>query len=113
MIESDYKAQLSKIQNEQDSVKQELKSIEKQREDFFYLNQQEQRIYAELIATSDPEDRRFFQDKGEDSFFQSKRAQQQLEENEEQLQRMKKELADSEEETYQLQRKALLKNEED
>ncbi|XUD02110.1 hypothetical protein IGJ34_000051 [Enterococcus sp. AZ177] len=27
MIESDYKAQLSKIQNEQDSVKQELKSV--------------------------------------------------------------------------------------
>ncbi|MEI5994058.1 DUF3958 family protein [Candidatus Enterococcus mansonii] len=113
MTEPDYKVQLSKIQDEQNSVKKELKSIEKQREDFFYLNQQEQRIYAELIATSDPEDRRFFQDKGEDSFFQSKRAQQQLEKNEEQLQRVKKELADSEEETYQLQRKSLLKKEED
>ena len=111
MTEASHQATLITIQIEQDLVAKELFTIEKQQEDLFYINQEEQRLYSEVVATSPPEDRTYFQDRGEDSRHQSNKAQQILEDKETELNRTKKQLLEAEEETYREQRKERMEQE--
>ncbi|MBO0472429.1 DUF3958 family protein [Enterococcus ureasiticus] len=111
MTEASYQATLRTIQTEQDLVARELRTISKQQEDLYYINQEEQRLYSEVVATSPPEDRTYFQDRGVDSRHQSNKAQQILEDKETELTRTKKQLLEAEEETYREQRKALMEEE--
>lgn len=89
-MEIDYQTKIRQVQDEQDRIRQEIRSIEEQQEDFYYLQQEEQRLYAEIIETSSPEECHYFKDKGEDSFSLAKKAQQQLEEQEDELKNTKK-----------------------
>ncbi|OJG69966.1 hypothetical protein RV12_GL002121 [Enterococcus quebecensis] len=64
-----------------------------------------------MVATSPPEEKMYFQDRGVDSRHQSEKAQQLLAEKEAELNKTKKQLLEAEEETYQEQRIALLEEE--
>ncbi|MEI5994600.1 DUF3958 family protein [Candidatus Enterococcus mansonii] len=113
MTEANYQETLRTIQTEQDLVKSELRSIEEQQEAIFYLNQEEQRLYSEIIATSPPEERTFFQDRELDSLEQGRKAQHILAEQEAALMKTKKQLLEAEEETYQKHRNALREKEKE
>lgn len=105
MTELDYQTKIRQVQDEQDQIRQELRSIAQQKEDFFYLQQNEQRLYAELVESSAPEERQYFSQRGEESFSLAKRAEYQLEELEADLNQARKQLIDQEEELYIQQRK--------
>lgn len=112
MTETDYQATLRTIQSEQDAVMKELRTVDKQQQELFRLNQEEQRLYSDVSASCTPEERPFFQDRGTDSLQQHRKAQQWLEEKEATLKQEKKDLVNAEEEVIREQRSNLMKQKE-
>ncbi|MBO0467511.1 DUF3958 family protein [Enterococcus plantarum] len=107
----DYQTKIRQVQDEQDSIRQEIRSVEQQQEEFFSLQQEEQRLYSEIVETSPPEERQYFKSRGEDSFSLAKKAQRQLEEQEDELKNIRRQLIDKEE-LYIQQRKEQVKEKE-
>lgn len=94
--------QLKKIKQEQVDVEQEIKTLQRRQEDFFQLQKKEERVYTLLVDTSMPEERRFFKDRGENSLYLARKAQTQLNEQEEQAKKRKKTLQEQEDEVQRL-----------
>ena len=67
MTELDYQTTLRGLQRKQDDLSKEIRELQIHQEDLFVTVQQEQRLYAEVVETSEPSDRPYFQDRGEDS----------------------------------------------
>ncbi|MFD1900036.1 hypothetical protein GQR36_08155 [Enterococcus termitis] len=72
-MELDYQTKICQIQDEQDLIKQEIRSVEQQQEEFFSLQQEEKRLYEEIVETSPPAERQYFKSRGEDSFSLAKK----------------------------------------
>lgn len=111
-MEIDYQTKIRQIKDEQDSIRQKIRYVEQQQEEFFSIQQDEQRLYSEIVETSPPEERQYFKSRGEDSFSLAKKAQRQLEEQEDELKNTRKQLIDKEEELYIEQRKEQVKEKE-
>ncbi|PZL73023.1 hypothetical protein CI088_09115 [Enterococcus plantarum] len=107
----DYQTKIRQVQDEQDRIRVEIRSVEQQQEEFFALQQEEQRLYSEVVETSPPEERQYFKSRGEDSFSLAKKAQRQLEEQEDELKNIRRQLIDKEE-LYIQQRKEQVKEKE-
>lgn len=103
--------EISQIQEAQAHITKNLRLLEERQEEFFQLQQQEQRLYHELTDTSAPEERNFFRERGENSFVWAKKGQTQLAEQEDELREQLKQLMHQEELIYHEQRKAQLKKE--
>lgn len=113
MREQDTTAQLKSLQQKQTAVTQEIKTLQRRQEDFFQLQKKEERIYTLLVETSDPEERTFFKDRGENSLYLARKAQQQLKEDEEHALKRKKDLQEQENELHYLAREEKNKGREE
>jgi len=94
--------QLKKLKQEQIDVEQEIKTLQRRQEDFFQLQKKEERAYTLLVDASMPEERQFFKDRGENSLYLARKAQAQLNEQEEQAKKQKKTLQEQEDEVQRL-----------
>lgn len=56
-MEINYQTKIRQVQDEQDRIRVEIRSVEQQQEEFFALQQEEQRLYSEIVETSPPEER--------------------------------------------------------
>lgn len=108
----DYQNEIRQVQEKEDRIRQEIRSIEQHREDFFRIQQQEQRLYAEIVETSPPEERHYYRTRGEESFSLAKKAQRQLEEQTEDLKSTRKQLIHKEEELSIQQRQEQMEKKE-
>lgn len=89
-----------------------MRTNQQQQEEFFQLQKQEERVYTELIETSDPAERTFFKNRGENSLVLAKKAQEHLREQENSLKQHKKDLDKQEQEAEIQYRQDLAKREE-
>lgn len=112
-MEQDTTVQLKHLQKEQTGIEQEIKTIKRRQEDFFQLQKKEERIYTLLVNTSTAEERIFFKDRGENSLYLARKAQQQLKEDEEQSIKRRKDLQEQENELQRLVREEKNKREEE
>jgi len=102
---------LETVQKEKQMIQTEIRTIQQRQESFFQLQKQEERLYSWLVDSCAPEERIFFKDRGENSLFLAKKAQKELHDQEEQLNKQKKTIDTKEQEAEQSLRKEVKKGE--
>lgn len=105
-----FRNQLEELQDAQLDSKKQLQNLENLQERFYLLQQQEQKVYQGSLNEVDPEERFFFEERHDEGLHLSRKIQQELEEDREQLEQERKSLFEKEESVRSAHR-AFLKNE--
>lgn len=105
-----FRNQLEELQDTQLDNKKELRKLENLQERFHLLQQQEQKVYQGSLNEVDPEERSFFEEHHDEGLHLSRKVQQELEEDREQLEQERKSLFEKEESVRSAHR-AFLKTE--
>ncbi|WP_139844035.1 hypothetical protein A5821_000260 [Enterococcus sp. 7F3_DIV0205] len=92
-----FRIRLEQFQEDQLAIRKEQHYIEEQQEEFFQLQQQEQAAYDFVLGNCDPEERSFFEERGDDSLHLAKKAQREFDEQLLQLKKDERSLFDQEE----------------
>ncbi|MDA9472021.1 DUF3958 family protein [Enterococcus sp. 5H] len=102
--------QLEELQDAQLDNKKALRNLENLQERFHLLQQQEQKVYQGSLNEVDPEERSFFEERHDEGLHLSRKIQQELEEDREQLEQERRNLFEKEE-SVNAAHKAFLKTE--
>ncbi|MDA9470052.1 DUF3958 family protein [Enterococcus sp. 5H] len=105
-----FRNQLEELQDTQLDNKKELRKLENLQERFHLLQQQEQKVYQGSLNEVDPEERSFFEERHDEGLHLSRKVQQELEEDREQLEQERRILFEKEESVHAAHR-AFLKTE--
>lgn len=92
-----FRNQLEELQDAQLDNKKELRNLENLQERFYFLQQQEQKVYQRSLNEVDPEERSFFEERQDEGLHLTRKAQQELEDEREQLEQERKSLFEKEE----------------
>lgn len=99
-----FRIQLEQLQEDQLALKKEQRYIEEQQEAFFQLQQKEQAAYNFVLNNCEAEERPLLQERGDDSLYLAKKAQQAFEEQLLQLEKENHTLNDQEDQLNNEQR---------
>lgn len=99
-----FRGQLEQLQDDQLAIKKEQRYVEEQQEAFFQLQQKEQAAYNFVLNNCESGERSFLQERGDDSLYLAKKAQQEFEEQLLQLEKEKHSLNDQEDQLNNEQR---------
>lgn len=105
-----YRLHLEQLQEGQLEIRKERRELEALQEEFFDLQQKEQALYNDVIASSEPEERSFFEERGTDSLHLARKAQREFDEQLIQLQKEERALFEQEEEVRNKQQTFLKNN---
>ena len=108
-----YRLYIEDLQEEQLSVKKQQQANEIWQERFFRLQQQEQTLYQESIASAEPEERAFFEMRTDENRHLSRNALRELEAEAEELAQERRGLLEKEEQIHQEQQAFLTPKKED
>lgn len=75
-----YRIKLEQLQDDQLEIRKERARIEFLQEEFFDLQQKEQALYNTVIANSEPDERAFYEVRGDESLHLAKKAQREFDE---------------------------------
>lgn len=105
-----YRLRLEELQDAQVENKKERRFLESLQEQFYHVQQQENTMYQQSLNEVEPEERAFFEERLTEGAQLSRKALQEFEEEQEQLQKDYEDLLDNEDFTRSAQR-TFLKNE--
>ena len=108
-----YRLYIEDLQEAQLSVKKQQQANEIWQERFFRLQQQEQTLYQESIASAEPEERAFFEMRTDENRQLSRNALRELEAEAEELAQERRGLLEKEEQIHQEQQAFLTPKKED
>ncbi|MGG5341623.1 hypothetical protein [Enterococcus sp. AZ192] len=105
-----YRLRLEELQDAQVENKKERRFLESLQEQFYHVQQQENTMYQQSLNEVEPEERAFFEERLTEGTQLSRKALQEFEEEQEQLQKDYEDLLENEDSTRSEQR-TFLKNE--
>lgn len=105
-----YRLRLEELQDAQVENKKERRFLESLQEQFYHVQQQENTMYQQSLNEVEPEERAFFEERLTEGTQLSRKALQEFEEEQEQLQKDYEDLLENEDSTRSAQR-TFLKNE--
>ncbi|OTN89236.1 hypothetical protein A5819_001728 [Enterococcus sp. 7E2_DIV0204] len=91
-----YRIRLEELQDEQVENKKERRFLESLQEQFYHAQQQENQLYQQSLNEVEPEERAFFEERLDEVTYLSRKALQEFEKEQEQLQQDYKKLLENE-----------------
>lgn len=105
-----YRIRLEELQDEQVENKKERRFLESLQEQFYHVQQQENQLYQKSLNEVEPEERAFFEERLDEVTYLSRKALQEFEKEQEQLQQDYKKLLENEH-SVRSEQLTLLRNE--